>query len=82
MLTGQKEKPEFDLDMDAVSEDFRNELAKQKVDTFLKTYYFFDNGRGDKTAKLFFWTINGENHLKAIGLGKKEKAKVYQTTNC
>ena len=79
---GQKEKPEFDFDMDAVSAEFRNKLSKQKVDTLLRAYYFFDNGRGNNATNLFFWTKDGKNYIKAIGLGKKEKANVYETTDC
>lgn len=79
---GQKEKPEFDFDMDAVSAELRNELSKQKVDTILQAHYFFDNGRGEKATNFFFWTKDGKNYVKAIGLGERKQAKIYETTDC
>ncbi|MFX0558677.1 hypothetical protein ACOCEA_17905 [Maribacter sp. CXY002] len=79
---GQRAKTKFDFDMDAVSAELKSELSKQKVDTLLQAYYFFDNGRGDKATNFFFWTKDGKNYVKAIGVGKKEKANVHETMDC
>ncbi|GMN06786.1 hypothetical protein MTsPCn5_21750 [Croceitalea sp. MTPC5] len=78
----QDEKPEYDFDMDAVSAKLESDLVRQKVDTILQAYYFFDNGRGEKATDIHFWTKDGKSFVKAIGFGKKEKAKVFETKNC
>ena len=68
--------------MDEVAAEFEATLAKKKVDTILKAYYLYDNGRGDKATNLYFWTENGKNYVKAIGFGKKTKAKEFESKEC
>ena len=79
---GQREEPKYTFKMDEVAAEFEAGLAKKKVDTILQAYYLFDNGRGDKATKLYFWTENGKNHVKAIGFRKKNKAKEFESKDC
>jgi hypothetical protein len=76
------EKPEYDFDMDLVSAKLKSELAQKKVDTILQAYYLFDNGRGEKATDIHFWTKDGKSFVKAVGFGKKDKAKVFETKTC
>ncbi|MDF4204403.1 hypothetical protein PXD56_15620 [Maribacter sp. SA7] len=79
---GQREKPKYTFKMDEVAAEFEAELTKKKVDTIMQAYYLYDNGRGDKATNLYFWTKNGKHQVKAIGFGKKNKAKDFEAKAC
>ncbi|MEX0362553.1 MAG: hypothetical protein AB3N10_16375 [Allomuricauda sp.] len=81
-IHAQMEKPQYSFKMDEIAAEFETELRKRKVDTVLQAYYFFDNGRGNKATKIFFWTENGENYVKAIRLAKNNGYKEFETAAC
>tara|TARA_R110000751_G_scaffold307405_1_gene428572 strand:+ start:63 stop:614 length:552 start_codon:yes stop_codon:yes gene_type:complete len=79
---GQREKPKYAFKMDEIATEFEAGLANKKVDTIMQAYYLYDNGRGDKATNLYFWTENGKHQVKAIGFGKKNKAKDFESKEC
>lgn len=68
--------------MDEVSAEFVSELKALKVDTLLQVFYHFDNGRGNKARKIFFWTKNGNSYVKAIRIEKNNSYKEFDLNDC
>ena len=82
IIYGQKEKPKYIFKMDEVSAEFESELKAKKVDTILQAFYHFDNGRGNKATKIFFWTKNGNSYVKAITTKKNNRYKEFNINDC
>ncbi len=78
----QTEKSEYVFKMDEIAAKFEANLKEKKVDTLMQAYYFFDNGRGAKATKLFFWTHDGKSYVKAIRNNKTKKAKEFDLKEC
>ena len=68
--------------MDEVSAEFESELKAKKVDTILQAFYHFDNGRGNKATKIFFWTKDGNSYVKAIRTEKNNRYKEFDIKDC
>ena len=78
----QREAPRFTSKMDSITAEVKRKLSSQRIDTLMEAYYAFDNGRGDRTTNLFFWTKNGKSYMKVIGHGKKERDFIYEEKEC
>jgi len=79
---GQTQQKEFSFKMDKAITEFESALKIQKVDTILRAYYHFDNGRGNNATYLFLWKKNGKNYLKAIKYKKRNRYKEFPIEEC